>query len=225
MNKYTMYEPLSYDDVVYTRSVLKEFMFNYITFQDFLEVAPAELNLAKLIVLAKNILDEESCIKLAELVINHYYSRLKEVKNYTEEKFLKKLLTTKEVFFLTDADGIERIIEDSNFDLAEEIRVAFNPIRDKIQPLLKSKVLGNSCFKLVTMIKPYNSIFNREKFLRNTPGIISPDGKISYVTDAMIDKAENFQSENELFPARVPTEKYLFNLCRKESSEDSEIEK
>lgn len=225
MNKYTMNKPLSIDDVHYTKSVLLDYVKGDLTFEQLLEVLPAEVNLAKLMVLLSEQHDDKLTINASELIINHYYNRLKEVKNYNEEKYLKKLLTTKEVFFLTDHLELQKLVDGKDIDIAEEVRVAFNPVRDKIQDLLKAKVLGSSSTKLVFMVKPYSAIFIRNKYLKQTPGIVSSSGEIKYVSNEMINQAEQFLTENDLFPARVPTEKYLFKLCREQLDKEEEIEK
>lgn len=225
MNKHTMNEPLSIDDVHYTKSIILDYVQGYLTFDQLLEVIPADVNLAKLMVMLKELRNDELTKKVSELIINHYYNRLKEVKNFTEEKYLKKLLTAKEVFFITDADVVEKIVEGTPVDLAEEFRVAFNPVREKIQSLMAQKVLGSSKTKIALMIKPYDSIFVRDKFLKSTPGIMSASGEITYVDNNMIDKAEQFLTDYELYPARMPTEKYLFELCRREANKNVEIEK
>ena len=125
MNKYTMNEPLSIDDVHYTKSILLDYVQGDLTFNQLLDVMPADVNLAKLMIMLKNQQNDELTKKVSELIINHYHNRLKEVKNFTEEKYMKKLLTAREVFFITDADVVEKIVEGKPVDLAEEFRVAF----------------------------------------------------------------------------------------------------
>ena len=56
MNKHTMNEPLSIDDVHYTKSIILDYVQGYLTFDQLLEVMPADVNLAKLMVMLKNTL-------------------------------------------------------------------------------------------------------------------------------------------------------------------------
>lgn len=224
MNKYTMYEPLSDDDAHYTKWLLNDFLTEDFDFLQFLEAAPAELNLAKLNVLLKYDCSDNVIKAVSEKIINHYHSRLTEVKNFTEDKYFQKLLTPKEVFFLTDSEVVQQIVDSKIVDLAEEIRVAYSPLRDAIRPILTEKVLGTTKDKVIHMIKVYNSMFKRDRYLKNTPGIILDSGEIAYVSNQMIDTVENLCCEHDLFPAKIPTEKYLYNLCR-EQSEDAQIAK
>lgn len=224
MNKHTMNEPLSYDDTIYTRNLLEDFANNILTFDQLLEVAPSELNLAKLFVIVKNSFITEKRKTITQKIINYYHNRLSEVKNYTDETTFKKLLTVKEVLFLTDSTEIQKMLDGKEIDLAEEIRNALNPVKQINYDFLMKKVFGNHKSKLVIMIEPYNCLFNREKYLKYTPGYMSPEGEISYVTDSMIDEVEKMQAELEIFPARIPTEKYLFNMC-KTQAQNQELSK
>ncbi len=222
MNRFTMNEALPYDDVQYTKSFLREFACDNLTFEQLLEIVPSSINLANLMVLINKAFNDEQVKKICTKIVNHYYNRLNQVDNFSDENLLNKFLTVKEVLFLTDHIEIEKILEGKEIDFAEEIRWAFKPVREKCNSLITNKVIGNSRSKSVIKIAHYNSIFNKEKYLKNPTGYVSPEGNISYVTEKIVDDAETILSENNLFPARFLVERYLFETCKKQALNDEE---
>jgi len=223
MNKETVKNQMSHDDWMYALSLIEHYVNGKLTFNEMLDVLPAELNLASLIKIAKKgFYDDSIAPKFATMIIDHYYSRLNEYKSRYEQSSFEKLLTVKEVFFLTDYIEITKLVEGKTINLYNELLDALQPLKKHIYPILIKKVCGNYRNKICMMIKPYDSLFNKERYLSETPGYISPEGNISYVTEDMINIAEDILSQNELFPAKMPTEKFIFSLCKNKALENEE---
>ena len=216
-------ENITNDDYIYTKNLIDAYVNGLISFPEFLEVAPSPLNLKSTLKIAKDGFNDKTIFtKLANMLINYYYNRLSEVKNFHEEKYFKKLLTVKEVLFLTDSDKIEKLVEGKEINLGEEIRSAFFKYKNELHPIYSDKVGGNAKCKLGVMISPYNSLFVKEKYLNNPSGLILQDGKISYVEEKFVDEVEALASNLELFPSRRPLECFVFETYKKNVLENQE---
>jgi len=216
-------ENITNDDYIYTRNLIDAYVNGLITFPELLDVVPATVNLASLLHISKvGFHDKSIYVKLATMLINHYHSRLSEVKNFGNEKQFKKLLTVKEVFFLTDTEHIERLLEGKEVSLGDEFRKSFTPYHEKLLPLLREKVLGTSRTKIDIMLQPYNELFNKEKYLKCPSGYLSPTGNEYYVDEKLVDYAETLASEQELFPVKLAFERLLFETLKKQVLESEE---
>lgn len=216
-------ENITNDDYVYTKNLIDAYINGLITFPEFLEVAPTTINLKSTLYVARNGFSDKSVFtKCANMLINYYYNRLSEVKNFHEEKYFKKLLTVKEVFFLTNFEQIEKLTEGKEINLGEEVRSAFFKYRNELQPIYYDKVGGNAKNKLGIMISAYNSLFIKEKYLENPSGYMMPNGEIAYVKEQFVDDVEKKASNLELFPARKPIERFIFEAYKKHLLENQE---
>ena len=225
MKKYQLNKRISIDDYNYGLNLVKHYVDGNLTFLEMLAVLPTSLDLATLISIAhEGFSDKTISEQFAKMVINYYYDRLNEVKNFREEIYFKKLLTPQEVFFLLDYSKLQKLIDGKEISIVEEFKKAFLPVKEAVHPLLKEKVFGNSKNQITRNLGFYNRLFSRDLYYKYTPAVILSNGDIVYVTDDIIDIVEKFQQENNLFPARQPTEQFISEVCKKQHEKDVQPE-
>jgi len=211
------------DDYNYALELIEYYANDKLSFDEFLDVLPTTINLKSSIeIVYDRFYDKTICKNYATKIINHYHSRLMETNYFQSEDFFSKLLTIKEIFFLTNVEQLEKLVTGKEINLGQEIREAFEPIKKEIPELMQKKVLGNSRSKLAILIKPYNSIFNEQQFLKYKPAIYSKNENITYISHEMVHNAEMFLAHNELFPAKLPTEKQIFKICKQSLNDELE---
>ena len=223
MIKNTKNELISDQDYLLTQRLIWHYVDGLITLPEMLELLPTDMNLAKMVLISRNNVTDKNLDKdFVTMVVNYYYKRLNEYKNCFEQKSFEKLLTVKELFFLTDSIEIEKLLTAKTVDFSDEFRKSISPLKEELKPLFAEKALGNFPNRIVIKLKQYNELFNREKYLKYKPGYVALNGENHYVTQEMIDYAEKILAENNLFPAKNPTEKFIFSLCKKQAEANSE---
>lgn len=179
------------------------------TIQSVIENSNSHRNLAKLVEMSDYLFNDPTITsKMVENIIEYYHSRLN---SYASESFdldnALKMLTFKEILFFIEPATLQKLNDGENVDLTREFTKSIAPIKEHISPesrqLLYSQQNG---FK--SKIKPYSTIFSREDYANSKTLIHSNNSEIT-ITSEMIDMAECFAHENNLFRSALVMNKLI----------------
>ena len=154
----------------------------------------------KLVELSKKLFDNPVvAIRFVEGVIEYYHQRVNSYGEYsTEKEDLEKRLTLKEIKFLIGADAVRRFKCGQTIDYGQEINEAIRPVMSQLGRASRV-MLYDGKTGLRVRLKPYSNRFERENYLKETVEFLTSDGRGISVRPYMIDNAECFVDDNDLF--------------------------
>lgn len=154
----------------------------------------------KLVELAANLFDNPIvATRFVENVVEYYYQRTNSYSEYsTDEEELRKRLTFKEIRFLVGADIVRDFKHGKTIDFGQEINVAIRPVMSHLSRTAR-EMLYDGKVGLRVRLKPYSNRFSRDSYLKETVEFLTSDGRGISVKPYMIDNAECFVDENNLF--------------------------
>lgn len=159
-------------------------------------------NFCKMVELADSLFFDKSIIdKFVTAVLKYYQARAFSYNDSIEPENLKNLLSPKEVAFILDNETLKNIKAGITINPTHCFRQSIMPYKDKIKSIAIHRVFDNSQTGLGTKLKSYSCIFKRKSYLKDQPHQILPDGTAVPVTNDIIDMAECFATQNNLFKA------------------------
>lgn len=154
----------------------------------------------KLVDLAKRLFDSDMvATKFVENVISYYHDRANSYGEYsTDEADLQKRLTYKEIQFLVGEGTIKAFRSGKTIDFGAEINDAIRPVMSQLGRDTRVRLYDGRTGVRVRL-KPYSTRFERDRYLKETVEFLTSDGRGVSVKESMVDNAECFVDEHDLF--------------------------
>lgn len=157
-------------------------------------------NFEKLVSLANSLFEDKTILdKFISAVINYYMSRTFSYDESLDPENLKKMLSTKEVTFILNSEAAKNLKAGLNINPIHHFKQILIPYKNKIKSIDLNRVFNNSSTGLGFKFKAYSCLFKRRSYLKDDPHQMLPNGSLVPITNDVIDMAECFAAQNNLF--------------------------
>lgn len=182
------------------RKTIEEVSNGTMSVQEAVENHTDSRNFTKLVSLANSLFDNPQILdKFAFNVLSYYQDRVNSYNESLEPENLKKMLTLKEISFIAGSDALSSMRSGKSVNPSQLLRQSLTPYSKQLKSITIHKMFNNDGRCLGSKLKPYDNYFNKRSYLSQNPHQMLPDGSTVPITSDVIDMADCFATQHNLF--------------------------
>ena len=109
------------------------------------------------------------------------------------------MLTLKEISFIAGSDALSSMRSGKSVNPSQLLRQSLTPYSKQLKSITIHKMFNNDGRCLGSKLKPYDNYFNKRSYLSQNPHQMLPDGSTVPITSDVIDMADCFATQHNLF--------------------------